>query len=111
MQASSNVMVQPTGGGMPWIGKAVPEEVAVEGAPASALPGPVAGRLCTLVGDVPVPVPKTTPLPVEPNVDGDVPSVGPKVDGVGGRGAIAEASPDASALDCAKPKVMEVVAV
>jgi hypothetical protein len=114
MQASSEVTVHPIGGGMPRMGK----DVAVEGLlgagggalAAALLPGPVAPRLWTLP-----PVKVTVPVvPVLGSVDATVTGVvegGVVVATADGPAPEFEVTPEAVALACAKPKVMEVVAV
>src|ERR1700722_18664147 len=113
MQANSEVTVHPIGGGMPRMGKEVAVAVVGLGAgvgalAAALLPGPVAPRLWTLP---PVKVTVPVELPVVGGVDALM--LGAVEGGVVGDGPAPEfeVTPDALALACAMPKVMEVVAV
>ena len=106
MQANKAATVHPTGDGRPKIGNAVAPVLAgplAGGMPLpAALPGPEAGRLCTL--PAPNPVPSVFGR-VVPNPLGVV------VSGVVGSTLICDDSPEAATFAWARPKVMDVVAV
>ena len=115
MQARSETTVQPSGGGMPRIGKDV-AVVRLGGRrrvlAAAVLPGPVAARLWVVPATAPV---LKVPVPVLPSVAARCSGVAGAALEVVGTGPAPEfdvtPEPDASALAWAMPNVMDVVAV